>query len=151
MNWRTRISPWPSLHSNWLHLRNLRIPTTINFPSPHFTSLHFFMISTTPSLHLTYHVPNPLPKITWFTGESPQSIMWPQECPLYNNRCTKLVLLHIAFEPPLYVIRGAVPVCSTYLRGQCWHCSWRRLLLSCRFSWFYFFLNRRVFLLLTVL
>jgi hypothetical protein len=40
MNWCTRISTWPSLHSASLHLCNLHIPTTINLPSSHFTSLH---------------------------------------------------------------------------------------------------------------
>jgi hypothetical protein len=42
------------------------------FTSFHFTAIFLFlMISTPNSLDLIYHIPNPFPKIAWFTGESP--------------------------------------------------------------------------------
>jgi hypothetical protein len=65
MNWCTHISSWPSLHSTSPHLRTLHILAT-----DYFTSLYFWMIFATHSLRLIYHLPNPFPKITWFTGES---------------------------------------------------------------------------------
>jgi hypothetical protein len=58
-----------SLRFALLHLRNP--PSLSTF---HVTSLHYLMISPTHSLRLIYHFPNPFPKITWFTGESPWSI-----------------------------------------------------------------------------
>jgi hypothetical protein len=39
------------------------------FTSSRCTSLHFFMISTTPSLRLVCYFPNTFPKIVWFAGE----------------------------------------------------------------------------------
>jgi hypothetical protein len=61
--------PFIPLHYTYVTLTFL---TTLFLPLPnfntlHFTSLHFLIISTKPSLHLIYHFPN----ITWFAGESP--------------------------------------------------------------------------------
>jgi hypothetical protein len=49
--------------------------TSLNYTSLYFASLHFTAFSMIPpSLRLIYHFPNPFPKITWFTGGSPQNI-----------------------------------------------------------------------------
>jgi hypothetical protein len=61
----TYTSPWPSVHSTSLPLHSLHFHTTVyptltsfHFTSFHCTSLYFttyFMICTTPPLHLMYH------------------------------------------------------------------------------------------------
>jgi hypothetical protein len=103
---------WPLLDSTAVQLCNPHFLTRIYLPSLHFTSLHFtyftslhstplhstplhstplnfLMISTTPSLRLIYHLPNPFPKFTRFTGESPYSIcrqFVPEMCgPIYKT------------------------------------------------------------------
>jgi hypothetical protein len=68
-----RDLPFSPLHYTYVTFTSPPRLTSLHLTSLHFTSLHFFddFHPTFTSLHLTYHSPNPLPKITWFAGESP--------------------------------------------------------------------------------
>jgi hypothetical protein len=70
----THTSLRPSLNSTSQHINPSRHTP---FNPLHPTSLHFMIIFTTllfHSLHLFYHFPNRLPKVTWFTGQIPDSV-----------------------------------------------------------------------------
>jgi hypothetical protein len=45
--------------------------TPLHFTAIYFILLFFLMISTTISLGLIYHFPNPFSKTAWLAGESP--------------------------------------------------------------------------------
>jgi hypothetical protein len=69
-----------------LHFATLTHPSHPYHSLLHFISLHFWMISPTPSLPLIYHFPNPFPRITWFTETVPKAYVKLYLHPPYSAR-----------------------------------------------------------------